>query len=124
MNTDVINALTVYEGPLINCIEYLVNAHALSKLEYKKNFKMSSVLEQMNYSTSKFKLKAKETLPLPSQLTKNSVLKLTVYEHKPRYLPFSEVAEFDSLYMKFKNRQTQSICQILVTEVRRPIVSS
>ena len=28
--THVINALTVYEGSLINCIEYLVNAHAMA----------------------------------------------------------------------------------------------
>ena len=68
---------------------------------------MSSVLEQMNYSDVKVQVKGQRNITsLPSQFTKSSVLKLTVYEHKPRYLPFSEVTEFDSLYMKFKNRQT------------------
>lgn len=75
MNTDVMKALTVYEGSLINCIEYLVMAHALSKLEYRKNFKMSSVLEQMNYFDIKVQVKGQRNITSPISVHYEQCLK-------------------------------------------------
>ena len=75
MNTDVMKALTVYEGSLINCTEYLVKAHALSKPEYRKNFKMSSVLEQMNYFDIKVQVKGQRNITSPISVHYEQCLK-------------------------------------------------
>lgn len=75
MNTDVIKALAVYEGSLISLTEYLVNAHALSKLEYRKNFKMSPVLEQMNYFDIKVQIKGQRNITSPISVHYEQYLK-------------------------------------------------